>query len=93
MLPTNTPPRGQLTHTGTGGLALAYDAAGRLSQLHRGAYGDAEQDMESMPLGLYNSQTATGATEVIYPIKGLPYRFFGEFPDRANPGSMKAFKP
>lgn len=29
-------------------------------------YGEAEQGMESMALGLYNSQTATGATEVIY---------------------------
>ena len=29
-------------------------------------YGEAEQGMESMPLGPYNSQTATGATAVIY---------------------------
>ncbi len=29
----------------------------------------------------------------IYPIKGLPYRFFGEFPDRSNPGTMRVFNP
>ena len=86
---------GQLTHTGTDGLALAYDGAGRLSQLAPAAtpaqattylhnalgqrvrkldaskntialYGEAEQGMESTPLGLYNSVSATGATEVIY---------------------------
>ena len=86
---------GQLTHTGATGLALAYDAAGRMGQLapattpaqttryqHNALgqrvrkldaskntitlYGEAEQGMESMPLGLYSSTTATGATEVIY---------------------------
>ena len=86
---------GQLTHTGATGLALAYDAAGRMGQLAPATtpaqatryqhnllgqrvrkidasqntialYGEAEQGMESMALGLYNSQTATGATEIIY---------------------------